>query len=178
MARNKYTADYRLVEHFDEMGRVKVSYEYIGEPYRFTEPEETVRREKKICLSAAIAGWILFLAALIPYSESMRRLWIALPFAASAVPLFLLTELICAVFCAKEPLERRIHDQLENLYPARLASFMMFSGLAAALSAVRLAIGPERAAGDFLFVSCSALLCAGALCLFRRRKWLKTGRFT
>ena len=126
MARNKYTADYRLVEHFDEKGRVKVSYEYIGEPYRFTEPEETVRREKKICLSAAIAGWILFLAALIPYSEAMHRLWIALPFAASAVPLFLLTELICVVFRAKEPLERRIHDQLENLYPARLAIFSMF----------------------------------------------------
>lgn len=178
MARNKYTADYRLIEHFDEKGRVKVSYEYIGDPYRFTEPEETVRREKKICLGAVIAGWIFFIAALIPYSEAMHRLWIALPYAASAVPLFMLTELILTVWRAQEPLERRIHDQLENLYPARLAILMMFSGISALLAAVNFILSPEKVYGDFIFCMCSCLLCAGAACLFRRRKWLKTGHFT
>lgn len=176
MARNKYTGDYRLIEHFDEKGRVKVSYEYIGEPYRFIQPKEKVEREKKLCLAAMAAGWVLFVAALLPHSLAMKRLWIALPYAFCAVPLALLTEQSISIYRAQEPLERRISDQLENHYPARLAVLMLFSGVAAVLSAGNLLLGSGAETGDAVFLVCSSLLYAGAVTFFRRRKWLKTGR--
>lgn len=173
MAKNRYAADYRLIEEFDEKGRVKVSYEYIGEAYRFVEAGRVVDRHRKRWLAMAASGWLLFITALIPYSSAMRQLYIALPFVFSAVPLALSTELAFTVLSQKEPLEHRIADKLENNCPAQLFAILFFSGIAGVLSGLRLFLTEERTAGDFVFAACALLMASGAFYLMKSRNLLR-----
>ena len=173
MAKNRYAADYRLIEEFDEKGRVKVTYEYIGEAYRFAEAGKIVDRHRKLWVLMALSGWILFIAALIPYSTAMRRLWIALPYVFSAVPLALTTELAVTVLSQIEPLEHRIADKLDNNHPAQLFALLFFTGIAASLSVLHLALSDERVPGDFVFSACALLLAGGAFYLMKTRDRLR-----
>ena len=162
MARNRYAADYRLIEEFDTKGHVKVSYEYIGEDYLFTVNPQMLRKHKKRCGFICISEWVLFLAALIPYSTCMQRLWIALPFVFAAVPLALLTELIRMVQRQENPLEHRVADKLENAYPAQLFALLLLSGTAAVTSVVHTLLFAGRAPGNYVFILCAWLMVAGA----------------
>ena len=127
MAKNPYREDYRLTEHFDEKGRVHTTSEYIGKKYRFFEDAAVISFEKKKEALLAAAGWLCFLAALWQENAAMHHLYIALPFAFTALPLALYTH-TAAVFCGmKEPLEHRHAERMNHSFPPAALAVMLFS---------------------------------------------------
>ena len=169
MAINRYVKDYRIVEEFNARGRVKTSYEYIGEPYYFTADKKEVSAAKKKSIAACVAAWICFIAALIPVSVSMHTLYIAVPFAFAALPLGILTDLIASVFSLKEPLEHRQADRLNVRFPLLTLSIMVLDGMALLGILINLIRGIAPAAGDAVFIPCAAALWACGGFAFRQR---------
>ncbi len=153
MAKNRYAKDYRLLETWDEKGKLKTTYEYIGNPYRFACAGETVRKEKKRAFVAAAAGWLCYVAAMLFQSTAMHSLYVALPFAFIAVPLFLFTDLVLAFRRMEEPLEHRHADRMNNRYPAITLFLSLFAFYALAGEAVNLLTGRTIYTGDWVFMA-------------------------
>lgn len=174
MARNRYIKDYRIVETVNERGRIRSDYEYIGPPYSFIAPAEKIARLKKLLPALSILAWLLYVGAMLPRSLAMKTWYVSLPFAFTAVPLAMLTELCFSLYHCKEPMEHRVADKLENAYPAR----SLWAGAMAAVSLlgqlVNLIRGQSFLPGDLAFTLCAAgLLACGAL-FFRERGLLRT----
>ena len=174
MAVNKYNKDYRLVEDFRANGKVKVTYEYIGRPWYFSCGTETVGTDKKKALLLVLVAGAAFVASLIPFSQAMHRLWVALPYAFSVLPIFLTGDLTVSMQGWKEPLEHRQADKLNNRYPAvTLAmTYLAFVSLVAdgiflIVNAVR---GGSLTTGDVVLPCCMAVILTCGARLFRLRK--------
>jgi hypothetical protein len=84
MARNRFGKDYRLIETFDQKGRVRTTYEYIGDSYVFCSEAETVGRVKRHAPVRCLCGWLFWIAALSLPSGAGRKLYAVLPLAFSA----------------------------------------------------------------------------------------------
>ncbi|MBQ6469349.1 MAG: hypothetical protein IJJ50_04755 [Lachnospiraceae bacterium] len=169
MAKNKYNRDYRLIEEFSEKGRVRTDYEYIGNPWFFLTDSNIVEEEKRKALRCVLFAGAAFIAALIPYSGMMHRLWIALPFAFSALPLFMLGDLVFTLQRYKEPMEHRHADKLNNSYPARALAVLYLSGIALIGEAVYLVLNGVQVPGDAAVAFCTAVIVFFSSRLFRKR---------
>lgn len=170
MSRNRYVRDYRLVETVDERGRIKSDYEYIGAPYRFAGEKAAVARVKRLALALCPVLWLLYLGAMLPQSFAMRTIWVSLPFVFTAPALGVMTDIICSVCLAKEPMEHRFADKLNNRLPPAALAGAFLSGAALLGQLVRLLLGGDRRGGDWVFLVCAALLCGGCLAAFGLRK--------
>lgn len=169
MAKNRYSADYRLIETFDEKGRVRTGYEYIGASYVFENGAEAARRPARTLPFLMLAGWLCYFAAMARYSSAMRRLYAALPMAFCAVPLTLLTGYALTLFSLKEPLEHRRADMLNNRFPAAALLLMVFSGFALLGGLAAQLAGEVYLAGDGLYFAGAAGLLLTALRCFTWR---------
>lgn len=158
MSRNRYVGDYRLLESIDGRGRIKTDYEYIGADYGFAEGSQAARRALLRALACCGLGWLAFVGALIPVSTAMRTIYVSLPFAFAALPLGLMTATVVRTLRAREPLEHRHADQLENRCPACSFFAMLLSGVALAGELVNLLRGAAFMAGDIVFCACAAAL--------------------
>ena len=169
MAKNKYAADYRLIEEFDEKGRVHVSTEYIGAEYRYAGDEAQMKRRRRSVLCLLAAGWVIYLAALIPYSQLMHSVRIVLPYVLSAVPLGIFTEFFLSLGGQKEKLEHRFADRIANDWPALMAAGMACTGLSAVFALAGLIRLPERLPGDWIGAAAAVLLFLVFREIFGRR---------
>ncbi len=171
LARERYSRDYRITEKFDEKGRVHVDYEYIGEDYRFAGGEKQLRRERRTALVLCAAGWAAYIAALLPRTEAMHRLYIALPFIFLAVPLAMYADFYLAFVRMPEVLEHRHADRLNNRYPFIAFLLTVFSLIPAAAESILLFTGSIQGGfEDIFFLLCAILLfCIGAY-MFRNRE--------
>ena len=169
MARNKYVKDYRLLETFDEKGRVHTDTEYIGDAYRFHAPSEAVKKAKLLSGAACILGWAFFLGGMMPASTGMHTPYVSLPYAFLAVPLFLLGELIITTFRVKDPMEHRFADKLNNRFPPVCLAMAVLSAAALIGEAANLLRGFTLMPGDTLFVVCAVgIFLCGCLAFSRR----------
>ena len=187
MARNPYRKDYRLVEEFSGKGRVKTSYEYIGEACVFREGESAAHAWARRGALLVSAGWILYIGAMFFESEAMRRLYVALPFAFCGVPLALITGHVFAMRSLKEPLEKRHMDRFNNRYPQAalfLTLFAVFAllGESAGLAGAFFRPAGGKPAGTFagllnpgeiLFLAGNAGLCLCGVLLMKGRAHLR-----
>lgn len=174
MARRRYIKDYRLIQSVNEHGRIVTDYEYTGDDYRYLLPADELRREKRLAAVLCAVGLAVFIAALIPFSAAMRRLYIAIPFAFSVLPLGLLIETALSVFPVKEPLQRIHADKLKNRWPAASLAAAILSGVAIPGELVNLLLGAEMAVGDIVFCLCAAAECACCAVMFARRTRFST----
>ena len=74
MAAKRYQNDYRLDVRFEKSGKVSQSYTYIGRDWYFAASAETAGKMKKRLFLLVPAGWICFVAALVPVSAAMHTL--------------------------------------------------------------------------------------------------------
>ena len=169
MARGKYNRDYRLIEEFQENGRIRMGTEYIGDAWFFTSGAETVKRETKTALVLLILAAAAFVIALIPRTGMMHKLWIALPFAVTAVPLFLMGDLLFSLRGFKEPMERRNADKVNNQFPARALAIAYLSLVSLITETVYLVLYGAALSGDIVMTACTAVIFWCALMLFRKR---------
>ena len=170
MARNRYAKDYRLVETWNEKGKVKVSSEYIGEKYHFAADDPVIAEKKRKLTGLCIIGWIGFFAALFWYSAGMHTLYVALPFVFTAVPLTFLTDITVSFVRMKEPLENRHADRMNNRFPLAALMTALFMGFALAGEAVNVILGKELAAGDYLLMAGGLMVFAAGGLSFMERK--------
>lgn len=169
MSRNRYVKDYRLVENVNERGRIKTTYEYIGEDYYFAADAGTVHAARKRLAVVCLIAWIAFIGALLPVSVAGHTLYVTLPFAAAAWPLGLLTGVGISLFHAREPLEHRHADRIENRYPASAVFVLMLSTASLIGESVNLFRGLPLLTGDLVFSVCAAILFICALAAWRQR---------
>ena len=118
------------------------------------------------------AGGACFIAALLPRSGAMHSLAAALPFAFTALPLGILTDLAFSIRKMKPPLEHRHADVLNNRYPPvtlLVGLFPAFSLIAALIGFLR---GAEMMTGDIVFAIGALGLSAVGWFSFSKRKLL------
>lgn len=170
MARNRYAKDYRLIETWNEKGKLKVSYEYIGDSYHFTADQQTVKSTKTKLLLLCLAGWAGFLVPLFVYASGMHTLYVALPFIFSAVPLTLLTDLTVSFLQMKEPLEHRHADRMNSRFPLAALMTALFPLFALCGQAVNLFMQKPLVSGDYVLMAGGLLLFASGALSFRLRE--------
>lgn len=174
MAKGRYIKDYRIVESLNERGRIRLDTEYIGAPYAFVCGLEKARKSHLLCLGLCLLGWLAFLGALVPNTAGMRRLYISLPFAFSALPLGMLSSLLLSPLRLAEPLEHRVADRYENRFPVRSLVIAVLPGVSLLGEGVLWLTGGDMLPGDGSFSLCAALLAACGLGCFGQRKRLRT----
>ena len=175
MAKGKYIKDYRIVETVNSRGGIRAETEYIGEPYVFQKGAQRAGKTRRLILFLCLLGWISFIAALFPESAGMRSLYVALPFAFSALPLFLLTDLMLTTLRVKEPMEHRTADKFDNRFPAQSLALAVLSGASLLGELIRFLTDREgMLAGDAVFSPCAAVLLACGVLAFSRRGELTT----
>lgn len=169
MAKGKYNRDYRLIEEFKENGRVRTDYEYIGDPWLFHFDEKTVEKEKKKAFVLTFLAAAAFILALVPFTNMMHKLWIALPYSVTAVPIFMMGDLVISMQKWHEPMEHRNADKLNNSFPARSLAIAYLSFVALIGEIVYLVMNGLTVPGDTVMIVCTALILWCALMLFRSR---------
>lgn len=173
MSRNRYVADYRIVESIDSRGRIRSDYEYIGAPYVYARGMGAAKAARVRVAACCALGWAAWIGALLPLSSAMRRLYVALPFALVAVPLALTTGIAASLFSEREPFEHRHADRLENRAPA----CTFFAGLLGAVAlvgeGVNVLLGAQLLPGDGIFAAGAAALLVCAIVCHRQWKALK-----
>ncbi|MBR2835115.1 MAG: hypothetical protein IKE43_05355 [Coriobacteriales bacterium] len=170
MTVNKYVADYRLIEEFDANGHVKTTTEYIGDYYYYLAEPESRRKAAYAVLAAAVAECVFWIAALVPYSAVMQRMYVSLPFVFAAVPLFLLLGVIWKIVRLKEPLEHRHADKIQNRYPATCAIGGLLEAMALIAAIITILLGVEPQTGDFIFLGCAVGTVCMSLYIFAQKE--------
>lgn len=170
----KYIKDYKFSESVTERGRIKTEAVYVGSYYRFTDPELGGRLSRQL-LPACVLLWAVFFAALIPESSSMRRMFVALPYAFTALPLGLLTGTAWRIRTQKQPFIHSDSDKISTRGPASMLFTMLLAGVSFLGAGIAALVRPESlSAGDALFIPLSAVLTVLSALVFTRRKGLKT----
>lgn len=173
MSRNRYVGDYRIVESIDGRGRVKTGYEYTGAPYVYAGDAPSVRAARNRAAACCAAGWLSWVAALLPVSAAMRALYVALPFAFAALPLGLATGIAISLYRERAPFEHRHADRLENRAPACTFFAALLGGIALAGEGINALRGAALVTGDAVFSAGAALLTACAIACHRQWRRLK-----
>ena len=167
--RNKYSSDYRLLETFSEDGRIHTDYEYIGKPYTYVEQSEEAQNTRGRVIIPALVSIAAWVAAMIPFSYSMRSLWVALPFAVLIIPFSMTAKLLFSARKLRGVTEYRYADGLNNRYPALCAAACFFSAVSLSAFLIRLVLQRTAVFGDAVFFVCGTLIFACSFVLFKRR---------
>ena len=184
MTPDRYAKDYKLVETVDQSGKTGFAYAYSGSLYA---PVNDVKKSRRI-LAGTVVGWICFIVALLPLSHAMHVIWISIPFAFTAIPLWMLLRIVLLLgrtqcFSGKKQdggahmreegegslLRSKEADLLTNTYPAAAMFSFVLPALALTGQGIALARGQWTLPGDAVFAVCAALVCAAGIVLFRTR---------
>ena len=166
MAVDKYSRDYRLIDSVDSRGRIHTETEYIGENYGFVKGESTARAAAKKMIIFCFFAWLAFLAALSLPSSAMKTLYVALPCAFTALPLFLLCSSVLTAVRAKTPIVHRDADRINFRLPAAAFFSALFPAFAILGETLSLLLAkPQVLFGDWVFLAGNGLcLVLAVLC--------------
>ena len=118
MSRHRYVKDYRLNEYIAENGRVTSESEYIGGDYRFAAGAARAKAAANRALALCALCWAAYLALVCVDGTAMRTVYVALPFAFTALPLFFLTRAALLARRSAEPLKHDVADKIGHAPPA------------------------------------------------------------
>ena len=170
MISDRYAKDYKLQESVDQEGHVSFAYGYEGPAYR---GEQDKRISGRVTLYAA-AGWIFYVAAMLPFSFAMHTLPIALSFVFTAIPLWMLARVAVLLGRVRRHagtvLHRKEADLLTNTYPPSALFTFLLPAICLTGEAVRALTGREMVPGDALFCVFAVLLCVTGILSFRLRR--------
>ena len=183
MIPRKYIKDYRIDEDFGINGRVKSKAVYIGADYTLSPPVPFGVRRLVLCLSA-LAG-LTYIGALIPEMRAARLIYVMLPFAFSALPVYFMIASSISLLRFKETASRVEADRIANrLPPSALIAAILAGGsfigfvvsAAAGVSAgVRGGMSQDAGslAGDYIFSVLAPLLTFLSATVFVKTKRIK-----
>lgn len=168
MSRHRYVKDYRLNEYIAENGRVTSESEYIGGDYRFAAGAARAKAAANRALALCALCWAGYLALICVDGTAMRTVYVALPFAFTALPLFFLTRAALLARRSAEPLKHDVADKIGHAAPAAALWATLLPGagfLGCLISSLAGAKG-----WDALFLSVSAVMTACAAACFAIRR--------
>lgn len=175
MAKRKYVKDYKLNQTVDEKGRLKSEPQYVGGYFVFKESLETVKAQAKKSLTACGLAWAAFGASLFLNTGGMRLFHVSLPYAFTAIPLWLLTEVSIKAFKAKGKLQHRESDEMNQRYPAcsMWAAVLPLFALLGMLIALIFNIG-NLVRADIVFALLASVVCACSAWCFTKKSTFAT----
>ena len=167
MSLNRYVGDYRLHEEFGKGGRIRYTYEYIGKKYYFTHPAAETARARRSLIVFCVLAFAVYTAAMVPASDVMHCLYVSLPFAFCAVPLFVI--LTTALSVPKDTsafMERRVAEKIANRIPQYGIFLVVLSaGAAVGAAAALISMAAKGAGTKELFKTGNVVFGVMALCL-------------
>ena len=158
--------------HLDAKGRLKSSAVYIGGGYTL-RPAVSVKNKRRI-LAASILSWFALTGALIPVTKASQTAYVIIPFAFSALPLFLATRAAVSLMLGGECMTRMKAERISGRLPLSSLVASMLSG-AAFLGAAVIAIlnWDELLAVDMLFGALSLLMTLAAAFVYSKSRTIK-----
>lgn len=118
MAKKKYVKDYKLNHIVDGSGRLKSEPEYVGSYYIFRESAAQVKAQAIKCIAACALAWASFIGSLFLNTGAMRLFHISLPYAFTAIPLWMLTGVCIKAYRTYGKMQHRQSDEMTQKYPA------------------------------------------------------------
>ncbi len=169
MAIDRYSGDYRIQESVDEKGRIHSSAEYIGALYVLAAGEKRAARAGRKAAVCCVGAWLGFFAALLLESAAMRSLYVALPCAFAALPLWFMSSAVLTALRVKKGFTHRDADRLNLRFPASCVFTAVLSAAALIGGLCSLFIARNAALpGDWLFLG-GNLLCLVCAVLAKRQ---------
>ena len=175
MARRKYVKDYKLNQSVDERGRLRSEPIYVGSYYVFRESAADVKAQAKKSLAACIGAWAAFIGSLFLNTGAMRLFHVSLPYAFTAIPLWLLTSVTIKAYKASGKLQHRDSDEMNTRYPAcsMWSAILPIFALLGMLVAVIFNIG-SLVRADIAFALLASVVCACAAYCFTKKSTFTT----
>ena len=175
MSRNKYVKDYRLYQYFDEKGKVHSRTEYAGAHFEYVREPSQMKRDFRLLLLCCAAGWLLFIASLIPVTAALHRVCFSLPFAFCAVPLWFVSTALFTFYRAEPPLTRRESDIVfRRLKPVSIVYMVLAFGSLAAFVIAYIVDKSDFSAVDVIPLASSAVLSASSALVFAKKDSFQT----
>jgi len=172
MISRKYVKDYQIEERFDEKGRVRTQAVYTGVGYTLSPP--VTKRDKIAIIILSAVSVVLFIAALIPETFAARVVYIMLPFALTALPLFIMTSWSVRLLVLKEPMDHAIAERLANRMPAGAIAASILPGITFIATIITITVtGTGVSPGDVMFICFSPLITAASATVFAKTRRLK-----
>ena len=165
MISRKYLKDYRIDEQIEANGRVRSRAVYIGGDYVIS-PTVTAGRKRLIVWLCALSG-LSYIGALIPVTQASRLIYVMLPFAFSALPVFLMTGAALSLVRTLEPMTHSKARRISNRLPPCSLMASILSGSAILGIIVSAAISMDSfVPGDIVFTVLSLILFASSAIIF------------
>lgn len=181
MTPDRYAKDYILDETTDENGQVSFQYNYHGPVYKLTADQRLNRRVWLL----TFLSWLLFVTAMLPKSHAMHVWYVSLPFAFTAIPLWLMAGIALFLkrcggrdegrndrlqtYLQETILRRKEADLINNTWPAAAGFIFVLPAICVAGQAAGLLRGSWILPGDVLFTLEAALLSTVGSILFKKR---------
>jgi len=157
MAGRKYKKDYDLVETRSEKGKYSLEAEYKGKTYGIENPPGDVKRFAVVIIVLLAFMWCLFIAAFTQNGNFGRTLYVIIPYAFNAVPLYLCSDSAVRLLWTKPPYRQRDYDRVTRARGYVIAVWVL-TGIAAAGSGITLLAAQK---GMFLADALFFVFCAG-----------------
>ena len=172
MSYRKYLKDYRIDAQLDEKGRLKPETVYIGGQY--TLRPHISANDKRLILAASILSWPALVGALTPITKASQVTYIIIPFAFSALPLFLVTQAAIALIREDESMTRKKAETISRRLPSNSLFMAILTG-AAFLGLIFNAFikWNEMLPGDIVFGVLSFFNAAVSLLIFIKTRKIK-----
>ena len=175
MITGRYTKDYRLSDRLDQKGRVRTSAEYIGEHYRLGDFGAAARLARLLTVLCAV-GWLCFVTSLVPQSHAAHLIYVILPHAFTAIPLYTVSAGVVTVL--HKGSSELIHSEADKLTGRfRGASFvgmLMTALILAAFIVTYFVDGVDFVKGDIVFLICEAVMCSAFVTAYANRSKFDT----
>ena len=172
MSYKKYLKDYRIDAQLDGKGRLKPEAVYIGGQY--TLLPHLCARDKRLILAASILSCPALVGALIPITKASQVIYIIIPFAFSALPLFLLTWAAILLMREDEGMTRKKAETISGRLPSN-SLFMTILTSTAFIGLIfhSLLNSDEMLPGDILFGAMSLFNATSSLLIFTKTRKIK-----
>ena len=170
MSRHRYVKDYRLNEYIAENGRVTSESEYMrGGIIRFAAGAARAKAAANRALALCALCWAGYLALVCVDGTAMRTIYVALPFAFTALPLFFLTRAALLTRRSAEPLKHDVADKIGHAAPAAALWATLLPGAGFLGCPHQPALAGAKG-WDALFLAVSAVMTACAAACFAIRR--------
>jgi hypothetical protein len=166
---------YRIEEKSDSKGRLRPQAVYSGGDYILKPPLATDDRRLLVCLT--IFSWFCYIGALLPDSQAGRVMYVILPFAVLALPLFWMTEASVALVRGKERLQGDVAERIaRRLPPASLFVALLAGGAFLGLVLTAIVSWEGLLAGDIVFAALALVLALAGTAVFGKTRSLRALR--
>ena len=170
MVSRKYLKDYRVEETIDAKGRVKSEAVYIGVDYILSPPVSV--GDRRLIALLTLLCWLAFFGALLLVTRTTRAMYVILPFTATALSMYLMSEAIVFLWRAGDVMTREKAEKISNRLPpcSIITAILALASFAGGIASTVIS-GGDAVSGDYIYIAISlAMSLASAVSFSKCRK--------